>query len=228
MNNCRHLLSVAAIALLGGVAGCMLTTNHADDEDGQREDVQSGVSPLSEEDGCETVHAWVERNHDNLPSTYNEVVRLPKPYRKGVFNASSPSVKSSLWRSHLSHYMESHPSMSQEQQAVLAEATAFASEELYSGDTSEATDARAQQILDDAKKVFSSADVGQIFTELGGSGSGGAQLDQPFCNCSLQSDQCWSQGNYKCTGNIVPCTWLGSGCGLFWTHSCNGICVGTP
>ncbi|HVJ18247.1 MAG TPA: hypothetical protein VM686_22665 [Polyangiaceae bacterium] len=72
MNKYRHVLSVVAIAFVGGVAGCMATTNTAEDEDGQREDVQSDVSSLSEKDDCATVHAWVETNRNYLPSTYSE------------------------------------------------------------------------------------------------------------------------------------------------------------
>jgi len=124
--------------------------------------------------------------------------------------------------------------MSQEQQAVINEAMAFASEDLYAGAVSQARTEQAQQILDDAKKAFSSAEFGLIFTELGDPGSGGSQPGsggsqlEAFCNCSTQSDQCWAHGNYTCTTNIITCTWAGSGCGAFWSHPCNGWCVGSP
>ncbi len=207
-----------------GIGGCASATDISSDEDVQ---TASAPSTLGDDD-CATVHAWIDENQDRLPSTYDDLSSFPVPYRRGIFNTHSAAIKSSLWKAHLVHYMETHPSLTEDQRNALEKAKSFVSEQLYTNSSAANVEA-TQQITNDIRNVFDAVESGAIFAQLGSSRSFDMPQANPlteFCNCSLQSDQCWIQGNYTCKYNVITCTWTGSGCGAFWTSSCNGYCVG--
>lgn len=222
----HRIMMSALAAIIGfiGAGGCAFETDSTHGEESE-----AAWAPLEESDECATIQAWIEANRDRLPSTYDDLSRIPMSYRRRAFATYSPVVKSSLWREHLSRYMASHPSMTLEQQAVMSKAMSILSEELYmsSGEMPQGAADMDQQLIDEAKAVFSAKEVGIIFTQLGTTRSliPPTQLARPKCDCYTLSDQCWVQGSWTCRYGIVLCDFLPSGCGFGWNDPCNAFCV---
>jgi hypothetical protein len=122
-------------------------------------------SEVSESDNCTTVREWVEEHRGALPSTYEAISRFPMQYRKSIFSASPPRVKSSLWKDHISRYIVVHASMTLEQRSVLDEMMHFLSEDLYekSGELPQAAIEVAQRIMDKTVDAFGVDEAELIF-----------------------------------------------------------------
>ncbi|MGK4005752.1 bacteriocin fulvocin C-related protein [Sorangium sp. So ce1036] len=94
--------------------------------------VQLAPDGISAEDDGGKVQDWIAANRDRLPSTYDELVRFPPQYRKAIFAAQTPEVRSVFFRSQFERYREQHPSLSAEQRAALAYAIELTTPELFS------------------------------------------------------------------------------------------------
>ena len=69
------------------------------------------------------MQAWIAQNKDNLPATYDEVVRFPPECRKFLYLELPPEMQSTVWRTQIERYRARHPSLNTEQQAVVDRAT---------------------------------------------------------------------------------------------------------
>lgn len=166
----RSMLTVMLLNLgLASGLGCWVTPAEVDEPKTGRAEAPEGVSP---EDNSEKVQAWIAVNRTRLPSTYEEVSRFPPQYRKAIFVAQTPEVKSSLYRTQLERYRQQHPSLSTEQRAVLARVTEMLTPELFtlqgrSPERFRDADAQLRELKKQAIAAFGFDEARSILVDLG-------------------------------------------------------------
>jgi uncharacterized membrane protein len=166
----RSMLSILLLSLgpTSGL-GCWVTPTEVDEPKAGRAEAPEGISP---EDDSEKVQAWIAANRTRLPSAYDDVIRFPSQYRKAIFVAQTPEVKSSLFRTQLTRYRQQHPSLSTEQRTVLARATEMVTPELFATRSSSPerfrdADAQLRELTEQAIAVFGFDEARSIFVDLG-------------------------------------------------------------
>src|SRR5262245_7943260 len=102
-----------AVVLAMSLAACLLS-----EKEDRRTGPEMELAKLAEYH-CEPMKAWIARNKDNLPATYDEVIRFPPQCRRLLYIELSPAVQSSLWRTQIERYRARHPSLDAEQEALL-------------------------------------------------------------------------------------------------------------
>jgi hypothetical protein len=202
---------IAGFGLVGGSASTM-----------EEDQSDIGAEPMSA-DSCIQVRAWIERNQDSLPSTYETIARFPPQYRKAIVVAQSPAIQSRLWRTHLERYIAEHPALTAEQSAVLELAVELATPALFAMSEESFTKIAGSRSLAElgrrATSAFGAGEARAVLEEIGREES--ATAYRPFCQCSTLSDYCVGS---RCRFGLIPCIWTGAGCGTFLRFSCNGIC----
>jgi hypothetical protein len=166
----RSMLTIILLSLgpASGL-GCWVTPAEVDEPKASRAEAPEGVSA---EDDSEKVQAWIAANRTRLPSTYEDVSRFPPQYRKAIFVAQTPEVKSSLFRTQIERYRQQHPSLSAEQRAVLARATEMVTPELFTTRSGpperlREVDAQLRDLMKQAIAAFGFDEARSIFVDLG-------------------------------------------------------------
>ncbi|WP_197093619.1 bacteriocin fulvocin C-related protein [Nonomuraea sp. SBT364] len=173
-------------------------------------------------------YKWVEANRANLPQAYNDVAAHPMTYRKAIWQASSPEVRSRLWVEQLQRYRTTHPDLTKAQQQVLDDAMAIVSDPgAFAFGTPEAAAARARSegFEESATAAFGHHEALGLFATLGPADS--AISADAGCGCSVTSDWCSNDGSRYCCGYVFSgcgCERSDSGCGRFWSYPCDGVC----
>ena len=115
--DCLHLRSalVCSLALALSSAGC---------------DTSESTIAIGD-NSAEQIMGWVEANRTKLPTDYDELGRLPMPYRRVVFGLLPPATRSALFQTQFERYATEHPDMNAEQRAALQKGRELFTPELY-------------------------------------------------------------------------------------------------
>ncbi len=191
--------------------------------------ILTGKTPAFAEREADAAATWVGKNQGRLPQRYNDLVPLPESYRKAVFRASTPQVRSQLWVDHLKQYRASHPALSAEQTQVVDRAISIMGREstfvLEQGATPE-----VYRQLDDLKEAAVRAlghdEAYALLAALGPvSQAPGVALqalrDEAQCECATESNWC-NYGFGQCSAN-GSCQWSAN-CGVGYNYWCDGLC----
>lgn len=181
--------------------------------------------------------AWAEANAKSLPRTYDEVVAHTPPYRRAIYEASSPSVRSRLWIEQLTR-RRAATDLSAAQRSVLDRALALARDEsTFSNDKATITAVlpKVAAFRDAGAAVFDRDDYYRTFASLGPALRPGTVTPQDcdICTCSTEDDWCAKPARYC---REITCAYecdqphgcyCFTGCGTFWRYECNGYCERT-
>jgi hypothetical protein len=193
---------------------------------------------------CERAKAWVAEHAGLLPTTLDELSKFPAEYRRAIFAASPPAIKSALYREQYQRFAADR-SLTLEQDRVLAEAIELASVSAYEKGTSDAIlQQRLTALADKISKAFRDREDRLVFYRLGPEASGysrsswrvslveqlravvSASTLDPECTCNKASgsEECQISGN-QCLTKPVGCQEVNPGnCGPNGNQICNGIC----
>lgn len=154
--------------------------------------------------------AWVVANKDRLPQTYDALITHPLTYRKTIYRALTPDVRSQLWQEQFQRYRAAHPTLTTQQEAVL---NRFQELARANGATLNKADEQA------ATDAFGKSEAYAIFCTLGphSTASSLRPADQ-VCNCTVGHDWC---SDTSC--HMTSCA-IEGGCGVLWSYDCNGLC----
>ena len=190
---------------------------------------------------------WVDSlSPDALDAASRNIENYPALYRRAIMAELEPADRSEVWRTHFSRYLTMHPNMTAEQLAVVNEAMAIATPEVFNPPVSADVKDRVGKLFAKAVKVLGPRDAGELFVSLGPktlmttsalpfSQRIGDQLrswrvasaSYPNCNCNVEVDTC----------DLVPDPWLSCSevytcnfdlnwpmCGPLWCWACTGWC----
>lgn len=174
----------------------------------------------------------------------------PALYRRAIMGALSPADRSDAWRAFFGHYIESHPSLSADQVAVLREAIDVASPAAFTLPVSPELKDRIGVVFANTQKALGAATANELFITLGPKALtranalpisqrigdqvrswrvvSAAAVDDPiYCNCNIEIDTCdllpdpWLQCSEQYTCEF-DLTW--PMCGPLWSWACTGWC----
>ena len=149
-----------------------------------------------------------------------------------MFDKFSAQDKSELWHVHFALSLAQHSEWTEQQRALVLEASSMASPELYQTPKDakwrEAVDEPARVLMQKALIAFNKREAAALFAELGGKEPLSHHpkprpSETPPCSCSHDSDWCVS---YDCYSN--NCKSTSSGCGTLWLYPCTGLCYSPP
>lgn len=163
----------------------------------------------------EDPRSWVEANRDRLPRSYDEIITYAIPYRKAIFGALSPELRSQLWVEHLNRYRVAHPGLSADQTEIIDRAVALVPA-VFMEEQDQSEELR--RLGEAAKQAFGD-EAGPLLATLGPSDSEPAAPGD--CDCSTFSD--WCVVFYHCDQDN-RCPQDGVGCGTLYAFPCNGSC----
>jgi hypothetical protein len=177
--------------------------------------------------------AWVAENVGKLPQKYDEVVAHAPAYRRAIFEASSPAVRSELWVEQLRRNRGAQ--LSTAQRSVVDRVLALASKvSTFSNDSATRTAIRpdVSALRDAAGQVFERDQVYSMFVSLGPALQPGVvgPMACDICECSTEDDWCSSPARYcrqiECSlecnqSHGCECFSL---CGFLNHYECNGYC----
>lgn len=195
----------------------------------------AGSSPaLAVEREKSEARAWVAANAGKLPQRYDEVVAHAPAYRRAIYEASSPAVRSHLWVEQLTRYRDS-AKLSAAQRSVLDKAVALAAKESTFTDdvaTRTATQPAVDALTEAAHQAFERDEIYKVLASLGPSLQPGSVSPQDcdICECSTESDWCSKPARYcRQIACHMECDqshgcYCFTGCGSLWRYECNGYC----
>lgn len=189
--------------------------------------ILSGRAPAFADPGDSMVRRWVEENMDRLPRLYDDVVAYPVEYRKAIYSAHTPAVKSQLWVEHLKRYRATHPGLSEEQDHLIGRALKIASNEaMFDSRRGMSNDVRQQvdELGESTRKAFGLDESYALIGTLGPSERPSLQPPGTTgCKCTITSDFC-TPGAYCYSGGCVESEF----CGMLYVERCNGLCKEKP
>ncbi|GLY80194.1 bacteriocin fulvocin C-related protein [Actinoallomurus iriomotensis] len=197
--------------------------------------VLAGKVPAFADDENQAALAWVRKHSKNLPHAYENVIKYPLRYRRAIFNASTVNVRRDLWMEHLVAYRKAHPNLTKQQSAVIDRAWFMLedSASTFAAKPSRSTEQKLAALHKDAVAAFGNNN--EVHTLLGALGTAAAPSAKPAArteaaaapDCPCFDSEDGSQ-DFCNSGNctvIGACVYQPTGCGVFWTHPCNGSCV---
>ena len=170
----------------------------------------------------------------------------PAVYRKAIMGALTPAERSDAWREFFRKHIESNPSLSAEQVAVLRDAIDVASPEAFDKTIPVELRKRISDVFAKAETVLGAKAATELFVTLGPkelTRANALPLTQqladrvrswrvvnaeiPGCNCNIEIDTC----------DLLPDPWLQCSelytcdfdldwpmCGPLWSWACTGWC----
>ncbi len=186
---------------------------------------------------CEETAAWLETNKGRLPTMYDAVVGHSTPYRRAIFDASSPAVRSDLWTEHLNRYAAGRADLTASQLELLERVKALAAKP-SSFDLSTGSLEVWKAIETEVRAAFGQNEATRMLATLGdpddslfsappalssserASASASRICLGNCCSCSTASDYC-AGPMYRCRSNSCV---RKSGCGTAYVYTCNGQC----
>ena len=197
----------------------------------------TGTAPaLAGAPDARRARAWVEANRTALPQRYEAVTSLPMSYRREIFKASSPRVRSQFFVQQLARYRTDHAAgLTAEQTAVLDRGIAlFSNRHMFAPHGLTDRDHLALGALrDDSIRAFGAGEARALFASLTPPAALGhaisadastrfAKDDWDDCTCSNASDYC--SGDLQCDQGDF-CDHTDGGCGSGWLYDCDGLCL---
>lgn len=221
------------VVLAFALVGCAVEDGSVSTMDGVSNPGSSALT-VSASDDCATVDAWVTANAGTLPTSYEELTLFPSNYRRVIFGALSPTVKSRLWQHHLFGVLQSQPAQTAERKQAIGDAIALAGASTFQiaadADSNEAS--HIHQRLEDLHNRFVSLfgeDMARsLLSELGpidvvAEADIGAPARRLSCECADASSYC--HRGYECDKGYRNCKRRNRGCGTFGRYACDGVCV---
>ncbi len=186
--------------------------------------VFTGNTPAFAGKGEQSAQAWVHANRGRLPQSYTEVTAYPQTYRRAIYQASTPSVRSALWSEHLRVYRSARPHLTNRQLEILDRAAGLAARESIFTPQGVAELRQSEDLHRSAMAELGAEEVHLAFGMLGPAAEGTTILAKsPNCECAFQHDYC---GRLRCRNRvgIDACNYSPDGCGWFWNEPCAGLC----
>lgn len=181
-----------------------------------------------------------------LREAAGNIEAYPAVYRKAIMGALTPADRSTAWRKFFQDYIDSHPSLTKDQLAVLRDAIDVASPEVLGGTASADARKRVSDVFAKAQTVLGPNAAKELFVTLGPKEPVGANAlpytqqladrlrswrvvnaDVIGCNCNIEIDTC----------DLLPDPWLACSelytcefdltwpmCGPLWSWACTGWC----
>ncbi|WP_227982252.1 bacteriocin fulvocin C-related protein [Nocardia spumae] len=171
----------------------------------------------------ESAQAWVDAHRDNLPRAYEHVVEYPLSYRRQIFNAHTPEVRSTLWTDHIDHVRRQHTHLTAAQRDVLDRASALFGKESTFDRRHRAT--VADQLGNLKKAAIDAFGLDRAYAAIGMLGPSTrtemtAKAAGNACPCATNDGWCSDLHCYPAT----DCEITRGGCGTAWTEPCDGRC----
>jgi hypothetical protein len=173
----------------------------------------------------------------------------PALYRRAIMVALSPADRSDAWRGVFRKYLDSNPSLTPDQTAVLEDAIDMAAPEAFVAPVSKELKERISRVFTRAEAAFGKTAAMELFVTLGPKDLTrpnalpitqriadrvrswrvvSASADDPiYCNCNIEIDTC----------DLLPDPWLQCSelytcefdlewpmCGPLWSWACTGWC----
>ncbi|MCM6776603.1 bacteriocin fulvocin C-related protein [Nocardia sp. CDC159] len=180
----------------------------------------TGNIPAFAASGQSPVRQWVEANRNRLPQTYDEFVAHSMPYRRAIFSALEPRVKSQLWVTHLARSRDARADLTTQQREVINRAVAIlGSETTYAPADPTAVKTELAALKEAAVAAYGRQDAGALLATLGPADV--AASPGPDCACADQDPYC--DDPHICKYKLHDCNFVG-GCGTGWVYVCNGLC----
>jgi hypothetical protein len=173
----------------------------------------------------------------------------PSHYRRAIMSGLSPADRADAWRAFFRNHLESNPSLTKDQVAVLNEAMALATPDAFVAPVRADLKERIGQVFGKAQKTMGKVTATELFVTLGPkelSRANALPLTQriadsvrswrvvaaqseplPDCQCNIEIDTC----------DLMPDPWLKCSeqyacefdldwpmCGPLWSWACTGWC----
>ena len=187
---------------------------------------------------------WVEANKGALPQQYEAVTSKPMSYRREIFRASSPGVRSQLFVQQLTRYRADHAAtLTEPQRAVLDRGIKlFSNTQMFTLQGLTDRDRKAvDAIRNDSISAFEIGKAGALFASLAppaelaktiaadaasatdSASARASKKDWDDCTCSNASDYCVGDDLQCDKGDF--CDHTNGGCGSGWLYDCDGLCL---
>lgn len=178
-------------------------------------------APAGEQCASAKAWAWLDAYHGPLPSTLEELARYPVAQRMVILTSLDPQTRSRIWREHFQRHLDQDANLTSDQRAVLEDALALFSPELFSTPGDHAGN-ELPALLERAKKAFGRDRGIALLTVVN---PGGTPVPAyPNCACATSpGDTCKTYCD-----DTADCTPTRLGCGPGGVYACNGMCAPAP
>ncbi|MBB5916602.1 hypothetical protein BJY24_005514 [Nocardia transvalensis] len=171
----------------------------------------------------ESARSWVNAHRDSLPRAYEQVVEYPLSYRRQIFDAHTPEVRSTLWTAHIDHFRSQHTDLTAAQREVLdCAADLFGKVSTFDGHDRATVGDQLGNLKKAAIDAFGPARAYAAIGMLGPSTRTEmtAKAAAATCPCATTDGWCGDQHCYPAS----DCESTRSGCGTAWVEPCDGSC----
>jgi len=180
----------------------------------------TGTMPAFADIEKQSARDWVAANRAALPDTYDTFAKYPLTFRREIFTASAPEVRSRLWTAHIDQFRAARPSLTPDQHKVLDEARSLVTQhETWQPEQTDRS-TRLRTLRNAAIEAFGEPDAYAALATLGPAPRTQTRTGTvETCPCATNDAWC---GDLHCyPGN---CDYRPSGCGTVWVEPCNGTC----
>lgn len=190
-----------------------------------------GLQVFSKDEAAEIFSAVGGTQDGEALRKYARLSELSKGDRKVSFNQMDAEDKASLWRVHFGLNLARHPEWTDEQRAIVLEASTMVTPQLYKipkdSNWNRLVGEPVRVLTYKALVVFTKQEGAALFAELGlneqPKSNHAKRSTTGTCGCSTESNWCAQQ----CVGG-AECTVLYWGCGTFGLYPCDGACSPQP
>lgn len=179
-----------------------------------------------------------------MVATFERLSKLPGDELRQEYRTLSAPVQEDLWTIHLERFLETHPTLTREQRAVVFEGIGLLASGVIEaarqpGNLTEDTYASLRAFEYRAKTVLPADLARAAFAAMSASDALRTAPDEPRkwqltpnigtpeCDCSSDSDWCNGVTNPTPKCKAARCTMV-DGCGTFWLYVCDGLCSTIP
>lgn len=190
----------------------------------------------------DAIRDWVEGlDSTALATTTANVQSYPFAYRREILRRQSPTVRSNVWRHHLSAYVQARPGLDPAVVAMIKTASDLASPSFFDLPT-DAERASVHAVADQLTTAIGREETEYLLYRLGGRDGtfasfeplalflgnkvrGFVQLSaiDPPCECSMA----WGCYDVTVCSQAITCNWDNRWpmCGWLWSDPCDGLCL---
>jgi hypothetical protein len=176
---------------------------------------------------CATAQAWawLDTQKGPLPGTSEELAHYPVPQRMVIVASLDAQTRSRLWREHFQGHLDHDRNLTSAQRAVLEDAVALFSPELFAKPAARADqerfDTELPALLERAKEAFGRNRGIALLTVIDPDPT---PVPTPNCACATApGDTCSTYCD-----DTEDCTLSRRGCGPGGVYACNGMCAPPP
>lgn len=169
------------------------------------------------------VEAWLDRNREQLPTTYAAVVEKPLAYRRAIYDASPPEVRGRLWLAHFDAF-EAGQRLTSAQREVIDQAKHIVRNGPIEKDA-------LGPLATAAIAAFGKEQARALLAQLGTDDTAKAEEEVLDCDCALGDPNWCGPTCHACCYQQLGCgcSWCccflrDSGCGSLWEYACDGWC----